>query len=1121
MSGRIDILSSKITPPRVGVPLLPRPRLLPLIRDALNKKLVILSAEAGYGKTSLLLSTLPELEVPVAWFTLDESDADANLFSAGLVSAVRATIPQFGDELLDILTTGPSIAVLRDQLLRALDRLSATAIVLDDFHALDGAPDTRALVDQILLALPPHVHLIAATRTWPALASLPRLLVEGNAAVIDRRRLAFDVQEAGSFFQQSHAITLTPEQARVLTERTEGWPAALQLVALASEHRGTLSFEGTPREIFDYLAASVVDRLPSQVQEFLVRTSILGEFWPSLCRAVSEEPALAGILEELERTNLFVSRLDDTGPHLRYHQLFAEFLQQRLTRRGREVVADLHRRAGHQLEAEGLPERAVRHYIAAEAYDEAERVMKPIHGDRLTAREAYVFRDIVSRLPEEIQTAHPWMTRSGASSSRFVGDYHGALVFAQRAMATAEDRDPNLWAFSVHGVGVMYSHLDRFDDAVALARQALPRTDDPRIEPRMKAGILTVLLDGLIQLGDLQAAEDLLPQLSATPAQGTQTGKSFGAAFYGGVIARARLAHGEAVGSFRRALDLARERGSLTFQAWSTTELAAAELGQQSPEASNTLRLAHQLHAQTGERANDLRLNYLTGELYLHRGELSGAEQAFQQTLSLCREGESEEPKVWSMLGLSGVARARGGTQEAETLQQAAEATCRRVKLRKILPVLQLEHAVLALDAGRAREGLAVLGSAEETFTQWNAPVARAWCAVIRAQLLWRVAGGPHLPAAARAVLSDAIAAAATHASDLLPHLRSEARWTVPLLVEAISEDIAPQVVEELLLSLGPAAVGVLIERLEQPEFRSRAAGLLGRIGDPQARRPLRRLLTSRDAAARDAAAHAIEQLQPPQPAALRIRILGAFEVTRDGILLEDRAWTTQKAKMLLKYLLLHRGQTVHQDQVIDLLWPDADPAAGAVNLKTAVKHLRQALEPLLEGSRSHHIRREGEVLRFASAPTCWIDLDEYDQLASDARGHETAGDVDAAVSAYQRAVALYRGDLLEADRYDDWMTVDRERLRERHLELLSTLARLHAQRRDFRSAVETVQRLLALDRLRESAYRDLINYCLQRGDQIAAVRAYRTCEQVLREELGVAPQPETRVLLQRAGLPA
>lgn len=1126
MARRLDILASKISPPRVGVPLLPRPRLLPLVRDALTKTLLVLSAEAGYGKTCLLLSMLADLDAPVAWLTLDESDADPNLFSAGLVSAVRAVAPHFGDEVLPVLTTGPSVAVLRARLLRALDALSTTVIVLDDFHSLDRSRDALDLVDQLLSALPSPVHLIMATRTWPDLPSLPRLLVQGEAAIIDRARLGFDVDETAMFFRHSHGLTLPDDQVRGLASRTEGWPAALQLVALVAKERGRVPHEGTPREIFDYLATTVLRRLPDDVQEFLLRTSIFSEFWPSVCRAVTDDSDPAAVLNLLERENLFVYRLDDAGPRFRYHQLFAEFLQQQLALRGREVVTELHRRAGRRLEEEGLPERAVRHYIAAEAYDDAERVMKPIHGDRLTAREAYVFRDILSRLPEEILAGHPWMARSGASSCRFVGDYQRALTFARQAMTAAEGRDLNLWAFSVHGVGVMYSHLDRYQDAVTLCRHALERitTTDLQagIEPRMIVGILTVLTDALLQLGELGEASRGRQRLADASTAGTQLGKGFGAEFYAGVIASTKLEFTQATGHFARAMEMATARGSLITQTSVMTEMAAAELGRRSiTAATDSLRRAHSLHAQTGERATDLRLTHLAGDLHLLRGDLTAAEQAFHHTLSRCREDESEEPKVWSMLGLSKVARARHNVAEAETVLQAAEAICRRVALGKLLPILNLERAALLYEAGREDEAVAPLEAAGEVFRRWDAPVALAWCGSFLAQVQWRLAGSDRLPDAARTALAGALTTGGRQADDFLPLLRREAAWTVRLLIEALRDSIEAEAARTLLQCLGPSAVEALIEALKEPELRLRAIPLLGQIGDPRARRPLARLSTSGDAAVRSDAARAMTALRSPEPAALRIRMFGTFQVARDGALIDDRAWKTQKVKTLLKYLLLRHDQTVHQDQVIDLLWPDAEPAAGPVNLKTAVKTLRQALEPLLEGTRSHYVRRDGDLLRFVLAPTCWIDLDEYGRLASDARQHEDAGDLAAAVSLYQQAAALYRGDLLEDDRYDDWVTVERERRRERHLELLSALAGVHARRKDFRSAVETVQQILSLDRLRESGYRDLIHYSLQRGDQIAAVRAYQTCEQILREELGVAPQAETLALLSRAGLSA
>jgi len=185
MAGPSHIPSAKITPPRIGVPLLKRERLLPMVREGIARRLLLLCAEAGYGKTSLLLSALPEAGMPAAWLTLDESDADPNLLGAGLIAAVCAAVPETGDLVPSILTMGPDMADLRRALLGALDTLPETVIVLDDFHTVERNPEIVRLVDELLGNLPPPVHLVIATRTWPRLQVLPRLLVQGQATTVD------------------------------------------------------------------------------------------------------------------------------------------------------------------------------------------------------------------------------------------------------------------------------------------------------------------------------------------------------------------------------------------------------------------------------------------------------------------------------------------------------------------------------------------------------------------------------------------------------------------------------------------------------------------------------------------------------------------------------------------------------------------------------------------------------------------------------------------------------------------------------------------------------------------------------------------------------------------------
>ncbi|MDR7465452.1 MAG: helix-turn-helix transcriptional regulator, partial [Armatimonadota bacterium] len=289
-----------------------------MVREGTARRLLLLCAEAGYGKTSLLLSALPEAGVPAAWLTLDESDADPNLFSAGLIAALCAVVPDPGARVQGMLTTGPEVAELRRALLGALDTLPETVIVLDDFHTVEHNPEVVRLVDDLLGNLPPPVHFVIATRTWPRLEVLPRLLVQGQATTVDYSHLKFSRDETATFFRTSHGLHIDDLLAGGLTERTEGWPAALQLIALRTKAQGRADVHGTPREIYDYLAATVLDTLEPVTRGFVLRVSILTELWPSVCQALVPEVEARAMLAEVERSNLFLYRLDDAGPRYRF-----------------------------------------------------------------------------------------------------------------------------------------------------------------------------------------------------------------------------------------------------------------------------------------------------------------------------------------------------------------------------------------------------------------------------------------------------------------------------------------------------------------------------------------------------------------------------------------------------------------------------------------------------------------------------------------------------------------------------------------------------------------------------------------------------------------------------------
>lgn len=657
MSHHFSIREAKLNPPRVAAPLIARPQLTRILQEGVRHALVVLTAEAGYGKTSLRLASLPELPGQVAWLSLDETDTDPNLFAAALVLALRRVAEGIGEAALKVLTAGPSDAVLRASIVRALEELPGEVVlVVDDFHVLDRTPEGLGLVDHVLSRLPPHVHLVIASRTQPALRSLSSLAVRGEARVLTRMDLAFTAYEVTAFLRHSYGLSVDEAQARHLARRTEGWPAALQLAALVNRGRGPLGLEGTPREVFDYLAATVLEGLPTEIKQFLLYTSILWELTPALCATLTGVVDAEATLEALERRNLFLYRLDEGRARYRYHQLFAEFLQHWLAREEPRLVAELHVRAGRTLEDEGLGDQAVRHYLAAGAFADAVRVMVPYRAGRLTAQRAYTFRDLVRRLPAQVAEEHPWLLRTAASSCRFVGDYAQALAWSRQAATASEGKDVNLWAHSMHGVMVMLASLGRLREAIATGEDALSRLPGG-VDLKMRADLHLVVGTCYRLAGQLAEAHR---QVDEGLRLGRRSGDLDGVAqglINRGWLALTCFAPSAAREHFDELARWSEDQHSPAYQATAHAGLAAVSIALGDVAAAHeALDRASLLHAQVGERSLELQLGWTRSDLALLRGDLDEAGRGYHQVLAQCREGESARPRIFATLGLSRVA---------------------------------------------------------------------------------------------------------------------------------------------------------------------------------------------------------------------------------------------------------------------------------------------------------------------------------------------------------------------------------------------------------------------------------------------------------------------------------
>lgn len=367
------LLETKLYVPRLRRGLVARPRLIERMGRGAESKLTLLSAPAGFGKTTLLtewLAAAPAGERSVAWLSLDQADNQPVSFWTYLVAALQAAAPGVGARALSLLQR-PQPPPIETILATVLNELNAVpndvVLVLDDYHVID-AHDIQDGMAFLLEHLPPQIHLVITTRADPALP-LARLRARGELVEIRAADLRFTPDEAAAYLNEVMGLGLAAGDVAALEGRTEGWIAALQLAALSMQGRDDVAgfiagFAGDDRYIVDYLVEEVLHRQPEHVRSFLLETSILAHMTGPLCDAVTRQDGGKATLEALDRRNLFLVPLDDRRQWYRYHQLFADVLRARLLDEQPGRVPELHRRACEWYEEHGDRSEAIRHAMA-------------------------------------------------------------------------------------------------------------------------------------------------------------------------------------------------------------------------------------------------------------------------------------------------------------------------------------------------------------------------------------------------------------------------------------------------------------------------------------------------------------------------------------------------------------------------------------------------------------------------------------------------------------------------------------------------------------------------------------------------------------------------------------
>lgn len=399
------LLKSKCRVPSACREPISRPRLLARLAFERGARVVVVSAPAGFGKTTLVADWARSTPAALGWLSLDELDNDLHRFWSYFGGVLDAVLRERGDNLRRMRTPHGAQGSLADAVTHQLERLTFRCdIVFDDFHFLQSET-VLASVKMLVQRLPDRCRLLVISRERPRLA-LSRLRLRGELEEITARHLRFTGQEVAQLFKEDAECELTREQVNSLMGATEGWPAALRLAVLSYRERGGLLEEileggSAGRYVFDYLAEEVFERLDENLRLFLMRTSILRRFCAPLCVAVTGLAESAQLLRHLERSDLFLLSLGGEMKWYRYHRLFGRFLRARLEESSPEGIEDLHRRAADWYESKGLMEGALLHAAASGDRDRLLRLAALVRGEPLRRNLADALLASDERAPDQ------------------------------------------------------------------------------------------------------------------------------------------------------------------------------------------------------------------------------------------------------------------------------------------------------------------------------------------------------------------------------------------------------------------------------------------------------------------------------------------------------------------------------------------------------------------------------------------------------------------------------------------------------------------------------------------------------------------------------------------------
>jgi len=944
------VLAAKVQPPRRAADTLLRSRLLNALHRHVERKLQLVVAPAGFGKTTLLVDFAHSAGHAVAWAALDAADRDLAICIETLTGALRVHFPAFGERLLANVRGSAdleqrAVALARLFAMEVAERIDGFAVlVLDDYHEVNESAPVTQFVDELLRLLPDNLRVLLASRSLPSL-TVSRLIVEQQLFGLGEADLRFTAAELLTLLRRRGA-QIAPEQARELAEGAEGWVAGFLLsVPRLWEGLvgGLIAARGGEGPLYDYLAAEAFDRQPAEIQRFLLATATPERVDAGLCRALLGAGNWAAMLDRVEFVGLFVHRLETSPADFRYHQLFRAFLQTRLRRTEPAEFQRLHGVAARVLAAREEWAAALQHFLTAGDPFAAAELVARIYPRLEQSGRWRALAEVVTALPEEAVAAQPAVSLAGARAALLIGDLGRAERFALVAVEAGRTAvDALLEAKGLAALGNVRRLQGRTREALDVLNRVLALAP---ADPALVAAVRRDHGKCLGVQGDFAgAAAELGAALAFFDGAGDEQ-EAARAEFGLGMALTQTGRLPQAIAHYESCLARWLRLGDPNMQAEILNSLgwAYGNRGEYA-RARELLLEGLRLAREAGNDSIEGLTQHSLGEILLQTGDLAGAREAFERGLATMQNLGS----LWAVTALYDslalTTAFAGDLTRAEEHAHHALSLARRQESHYLAAICSFTLGAIESRMGRP-QALATLLGAADALTSMGAPreTARAHLWLMQAHYT----AGAH--EAANRHLRDALSLAAELGSDSVFDLH--ARWDAAPLLAAAASGVEPVRIEAVLARAGrilPTAASAPVAGL--PALTARAFG----------------------------------------PGALLI----------DDERSLDFAW--DKARELF-FFLLHGGPR-RQEQILSALWPESAPDRARASLHTAVYRLRHAIGHKDAIMLSAGVYRANEELIVS------YDVRAFERLLQES---SSAGG-DQAVTLLDRAVALYTGAFLE-----------------------------------------------------------------------------------------------------------